>query len=176
MKKLLIVLVVAAGLLGLAAFGALLYFGTVTPETFVVTNSELSDRNRRTLEELGLLGPQEEVDYFYSDALLDIRDSFMFLTEDRLVVYSNEWEEPETVLSYEDILVLEAEFVDEWYLDSTFVVEDRSGIEVVFPVSSERGRDRDVYGLLETRCPNLERPELEGDGLDGAELGEAEEE
>ncbi len=158
MKKLLVVLCIAAGLLGLAAFGAVLYFGAVAPETYVVTGRELSDRHRRTLEELGLLAPGESVDYFYSDALLDIRDSFMLLTDDRLVVYSNEWEGPETVFAYEDILVLEAEFVEEWYLDSYFVVEDRSGLEVTFPVSSERGRDRDVYELLEARCSNLERP------------------
>jgi len=174
MKKLIVVLCVAAGLLGLAAFGAILYFGAVTPETYVVTDRELGDRHRSTLVELGLLGQDEPVDYFYSDAMLDIRDSFMFLTEDRLVVYSNEWEEPETIFAYEDILVLEAEFVEEWYLDSYFVVEDRSGLEVTFPVSSERGRDRDVYELIEARSPNLERPAVDGAESSDAAPGDAE--
>ena len=45
-----------------------------------------------------LLQEEEQIRYFYSDALYDIKDSLYFVTDRNLVLYSTDWEEPQIII------------------------------------------------------------------------------
>ncbi len=91
---------------------------------------------------LGLLEQDEQIKYFYSDALFSIENGMYFVTDKHLVLYCSEWEEPETIVRFKDISYIEVEYDESFLTDSFVTIETVDGLEVSFPVSSEKGRDK----------------------------------
>lgn len=100
------------------------------------------------VKSLGLLKNGETIKYFYSDALLDIKDGLYFVTDQNLVAYSEEWEEPKTIISFNDIISADVEYNESFYEDSYIMIETKDGLELDFPVSSEKKRDKDFYNYI----------------------------
>ena len=121
---------------------AVLIVGLFGPDTAVYTGRQIPKRFMTTIQSLNLLKKDEQIRYFYSDALLDIKTGLYFVTDKNLVLYSSEWEEPETIIPFDQIASLDAEYDDSFFTDTMVFITTYSGIEVVFPVSSENGLDK----------------------------------
>ena len=76
------VLIVAAIALMMVA---LIYIGAVSPSTRVRAGDQVRSKFVDELRELGMLEPDEELRYFYSDGLLSIREGSYVLTDRALV-------------------------------------------------------------------------------------------
>ena len=154
MKKVLIILGILAVLaLGLAAaaIGALYYIGANGPETFVVTGEQMTGSQVAVIRELGLLEEGEQIRHFYSDALLDIRDGMYFVTDRRLVLFDDDWEEALLAAPFAAIEDVAAEWSDSFLIDSMLTVSLVDGRIWTFPMSSEHGGDEQVFEYLRER-------------------------
>jgi hypothetical protein len=116
--------------------------GSLGPDTAVYTGHQIPKKFMATIRSLNLLSDGEQIRYFYSDAMLDIKAGFYFVSNTRLVLYSSKWETPEVILPFEEIESVEADYSDSFWEDSIVYVTTSSGMDVCFPVSSERGLDR----------------------------------
>ena len=129
-------------------FIGIAYIGKVTPETHVYLGRQVPKRFINEIKSLGLLNDNEKIKYFYSDGFLDIKTGFYFVSDQKLVVYSSEWEEPETIINFDEIAKLDIEFDDSFFDDSIIYLETKDGMEVTFPVSSEKKRDKAFFEFL----------------------------
>ncbi len=132
----------------------LVIFGMNTPETSVYYGRQLPKRYLNEIRELGLLEKEEQIVYFYSDALLDIKNGMYFVSDQHLVIYCQDWEEPATILNFEDLTKIEVEYSDSFFEDSYVVVESASGFEISFPISSEKGMDKKFVEHIESKMPS----------------------
>ena len=130
------VLVAVLGGIGLMAVGVL------APDTAVYLEDQVPQKYLNEIRELGLTEEDERVIYFYSDAVWDIKAGMYFVSDQHLVLYSEEWEEPQSIIGFEEITDLDVEYDDSFFVDTYVTVETDSGLEVTFPVSSEKGRDK----------------------------------
>jgi hypothetical protein len=144
-------------LIGLGAAGVLLiilmcsgviYLGMVTPETRALAGSQMTKRNLDIIRELGLLDEGERIRYFYSDGMLSIREGMYFFTDDKIVVYGQDLDPEATVVAYEDVADISADFSDSWLIDGTIWVELSDGTPLAMPISSEAGLDELFYDSL----------------------------
>ena len=150
-KKVLIAIAIVAGVFLALVFGGLVYLGTVSPETFVVHGHQMRSSQKRTVEELGLLEPGEKIKYFYSDGLINIKDGMYFATDKHLVLYSENWDDPKLIVPFSEITEMDVIYNESWIEDSYITVVLTNGDYWEFPVSSEKGRDRDFYKYLQER-------------------------
>jgi hypothetical protein len=123
---------------GLLAF--LVHVGTVGPETKVYAGNEVPARFADTLRELNLLEPGEQIRYFYSDALKDIRDGCYFVSDRK--VYKRDSATPATLVKFDQIADVQLAASDSTWTDGSITLTLRDGQTVGFPVSSEQGRDK----------------------------------
>ena len=130
------------------ALTAIAYIG---PDTSVYPGRQVPKRFVATIRALNLLQEDEQIRYFYSDALLDIRTGFYFVTDKNLVLYSNEWAEPAMIIPLDQIASLDAVYDDSFFEDSSVFVTTVSGMEVSFPVSSEKGLDKKFVGAVQQK-------------------------
>ena len=124
------------GLIGLVILGSLV------PETYVYLGRQIPKNYLSEIRSLGLIAEDEKIKYFYTDALFDIKEGMYFVTDKNLVLYSSNWEEPETMIPFDQIASIEVQYDDSFFEDTSVFVTTHSGMEVSFPVSSEKGRDR----------------------------------
>ena len=141
MKALRIIGISIGGVFAIGIMG-LVILGSIAPETYVYLGHQVPKKYLKEVRALDLLSEDEKIKYFYTDGLVDIKDGMYFVTDRNLVLYCNYWEEPETIIDFNEITNLEVEYDDSFLNDSMIYVETKSGLEVSFPVSSERGRDK----------------------------------
>ena len=153
MKKLLVIFLLLAGLIGAGALGGLVYVGLAGPETRVVTGNQVRPHHLRTISALKLLQPGERIHYFYSDALVDIRKGMYFVTDRRLVLYSKDWEKPRQEIPFQEIEKMEAQLQDSFWEDSTIEVTLKNGEALEFPLSNEKGGSRRFFEYLKSKAP-----------------------
>ena len=162
MKKLLVGCgVVAVGFVILVV-AALIYIGTVGPGTAVVSGRQLEQRFLDKVHELGLLQEGETIQYFYSDAMVDIAGGLYLVTDRHVILYNDQWPEPRIILPFEEVTSLEASYDDSFFVDSTLTLGLPDGSSISFPVSSEQGGDRRVFEYIDQRRPkgDEEAPDL----------------
>ena len=147
MKKIGISFVIVIGVL----LVILVVLGSIGPDTAVYTGRQMPKKYMETIRSLNLLNQDEQIRFFYSDALSDIKSGFYFVTDKNLVLYSSDWEEPETIISFDQIASLEAHYDDSFFEDSTVFVTTYSGLEISFPVSSERELDKKFVGAIQEK-------------------------
>lgn len=104
-----------------------------------------------TIRSLNLLEENEQIRYFYSDALFDIKEGLYFVTDRNLVLYAKSWEEPMTIIPLREIKTLHVEYNDSFYEDSVVLITTSSGLDLTFPVSSEKGLDRRFVDAIRER-------------------------
>jgi hypothetical protein len=75
-----------------------------------------------------------------------------------VVIYSRTFDEPATLVPYEEIEDLEGEFSDDWTQDSYILLTLKDGTGVSFPVSPEVGGDRRVFDALKKRLEQVDEP------------------
>ncbi len=100
------------------------------------------------IRSLNLIEKDEQIIYFYTDAMFDITSGLYFVTERNLVLYSNAWEAPEIIIPLDQIDSVDVEYDDSFWNDTNVYVTTYAGMEVSFPVSSENGLDRKFVEVL----------------------------
>jgi len=129
-------IIAAIGLIGLVILGSLV------PETYVYLRRQIPKKYVSEIRSLGLLAEDEEIKYFYTDTMIDVKDGMYFVTDKNLVLYSSSWEEPKAMIPFDQIASLDVQYDDSFFEDTSVFVTTHSGMEISFPVSSEKGRDR----------------------------------
>jgi len=130
---------------------AVVYFLIITgssPETWVVPGKQLNSKYFSAIGELGLIDNGEEILYWYSDALVDFMEGFYFFTDNKVVIYSQVFENPAIIVYYPEILDIVFSPNPSFFEDSQITLYLRDGSTVFFPVSSEKGGDEKFYNLL----------------------------
>lgn len=151
--KWVIVLVIGVPVSVCVAIGAVcMYIGAMSPDAKVLSGRQVPARFVRQIRDLGVLQADEQIEYFYSDALTNIENGFYLLTDRKVVVYSREFEEPAIIVPFEDIVDAEAEYSDTWLEDGTIVLTLSDGTSVSFPVSSQGGGDRRMFSALKKKA------------------------
>lgn len=151
LSKWIIGCVVIACFIGAIPIIGFTYIGVMGPPIEVIAGAQVPQRFTGTIRDLGLLEADEEIVYFYSDALVDITAGFYLLTDRKVVVYSTLYEEPAILVPFGDISKLDVEFDDSFLTDSMIWITRKNDSTVSFPVSSEQGGDRQFYEALEAR-------------------------
>jgi hypothetical protein len=127
-------LIAGGGLIFLTCVGGfawLVHVGNVGPDTKVYAGNEVPARFMDTMKELKLIEPGEQIRYFYSDAVKDIKDGFYFVSDRKVVVYKESAATPATKVKFDQIT------------DASL-----SG-----PVSSEQGRDKLFFKAIQEKMP-----------------------
>lgn len=145
----LLAIIIIGTLLIIAVCGGLVWLGSTAPPTHVVAGTNLRDDFEQTINDLGLLEPDETIRYFYSDGLMDIEEGMYFLTDRKLVIYSNliDPEFPAETIPLEQIYNLELERDTSFMFDS-YIAFETDDFVYDFPVSSERGGDQRFFNAL----------------------------
>lgn len=131
----------------IAWFVALLNNG---PDTSVYLGAQVPKHFMNEVRKLGLLEEGEVIKFFYSDGLFDIKDGFYFVSDRHLVIFSEVWEEPATVVDFDEITTLDVDYNDS-FLDDSMVYFETETYAMSFPVSSEHGRDKQFVEYLEEK-------------------------
>jgi len=149
MGKFFIIIGVGFGTVIALAVMVLLVLGAIGPDISIYAGRQIPKNYMKAIRSLNLLEGDEQIRYFYSDALYDIKEGLYFVTGKNLVVYSNEWEEPATVIPYNQIKSLDVQYDDSFFNDSMVFVTTYSGVEVNFPLSSEKGLDKKFVEVIQ---------------------------
>lgn len=150
MKPLHIILIIFGSIMIIAIAGVG-YIGAASPETFVYTKNDLPKSYLKEMKELELIEEGEQVQFMYSDALLDIKGGIYAITDKHLVFYNKEWSQPKYIIGFDEIDYLNVEYNDSFLEDSYITIETFNGIQIVFPVSSEKNRDHEFFDYLSTK-------------------------
>lgn len=145
------VLIICGGLvlLGCAGFcGFAGYVGSVGPETKVYAGNEVPKRFTDVINELDLLESGENVRFFFSDALTDVRKGMYFVTDRKVVVYIESAVTPATVVPFAKIAEAELKSGTSWIDDGAITLHLKDGSVVVFPVSPTDGRDKLMFEAI----------------------------
>ena len=156
--KWLIIGLVVFGLAILALFATCLYIGVSGPDTKVLPGRQVPAKFIAQIRTLDVLEPGEQIEYFYSDAVVNIEDGFYLLTDRKVVVYSRAFDEPAILVPFSDIEQVEADFSDNWFVDSLITLTLTDGTYVSFPASSESGGDRKMYDTLKKKMEAEQTP------------------
>ena len=151
LSKWIIGCLVVARFAGAVPVIGIVYVGIVTPPIEVLSGAQLPQRFASTIRDLGLLESDEQIIYFYSDAIIDITEGFYLLTDRKVVVYSTLYDEPAILVPFSDISKLDVEFDESFLTDSMIWITRENDSTVSFPVSSEKGGDKQFYEALEAR-------------------------
>lgn len=128
----------------------LMIIGTLAPETSVYHGHRLPKKYKDEIRSLDLLEPGEEIAYFYTDSFLDIKEGFYYVSDRHLVIYSNQWEEPASIIDFEDIIYLDATY-DDSFLNDSYIEVSTDSMDYWFPVSSEKGLDKTFFNYIKER-------------------------
>ena len=135
--------------LGVALVAGLVLIGIHAPDTKVIPGGQVPKLFAEQIRRLGVLEEEEQIRFFYSDALLNIEDGFYLLTDRQVVVYSRRFEEPAIRVPFAEIESLDADWSDSWWTDSQISLELRNQETVGFPLSIEGGGDKRFYKALQ---------------------------
>ena len=147
------VLLVCVSFMGVVCGGGVLFFmyvGTMGPATYVYPPGEVPQRFLSVAKEVGGLKPGENVEYFYSVGLIDVKEGFTYVSDQKVVVYDPDDVPPLVMIDYGDIQGLELERAESSLLDSLITVETEDSY-ILIAVSSEKDRDVDFYEVIRAR-------------------------
>ena len=154
---------ISIGTIAAVGFVGLVILGSLVPETYVYLGRQIPKKYLSEIRSIGLLAEDERIKYFYTDAFLDIKEGMYFVTDRNLVLYSNKWEEPETMIPFDEIASMEVQYDDSFFVDTTVFITTHSGMEVSFPVSSEKGRDIKFVEAIQQEMDVEQDAAVEGD-------------
>jgi hypothetical protein len=154
LRRVVLGLVAIVGLSLFAGGGFCVYAGAVGPEATAYPGNLVPKRFITVMQEVGALEEGEQIDFFYSDGLTDIRDGFYFVSDRKVVLYGEEFGlTPLTAVPFQEIadarLIRDTSFLE----DSEIVLALHDGRMLLFPVSSDRDRDILFHEAIVRRLP-----------------------
>lgn len=135
-----------------------MYVGMVAPDTKVLSGRQIPKKFMDQIRDLDVLEPGEQIQYFYSDGLLNIEEGFYLITERKVVVYSREYDEPAILVPFSEIAEIDADFSNTWLGESWITLTLTDGTSVSFPASSEGGGDRKMEAALAKQVEKNKAP------------------
>ena len=130
--------------------GGITYIGIASPETSAYTGNQVPTRFLNTAREVGALDANENVRYFYSDSLFDIREGFYFVSDKKVVIYIEDGREsPLTAIPFDKIADAQLSRDESFFMDSQITLETKDGEFIAFPVSSEFDRDQAFFDVIQ---------------------------
>lgn len=145
-------------LFALAALSAIGYF----PGTAVTTGDQLWDRDKAYLVEANILGPDEEIIYFYSLGVFSIAEDGQFISDEYVTTYFQDPEDGETYMdfaAYENIDDIEVAWSESFFEDTVVTVTDTDGFEFQLWLSAENDGDHTFVDALNERWRAALKPE-----------------
>lgn len=139
---------ISFGTFAAVGFLGLVILGSLVPETYVYLGRQIPKKYLNEIRSIGLLAEDEKIKYFYTDGFIDIKEGMYFVTDKNLVLYSSRWEVPEATIPFDQIASIEVQYNDSFFEDTSVFISTHSGMEVSFPVSSEKGRDKKFVGAI----------------------------
>jgi hypothetical protein len=134
------------------------YVGVVSPETSVYAGNQLPQKFLDTASEVGALEPGEQVRFFYSDGLVNIREGFYFVSDRKVAIYVEDGRaEPLTVIEFDNISSVDLQRDESFFEDSQITIETEDGQYLVFPVSSEFDRDVEFFEAIKQKVASNEK-------------------
>lgn len=138
-------------------FVALMAFGyalelQLLPPTEVLAGKDLADRHHDKLREAGIVKPDEQIEYFYSEALFDVTKAGNVLTNRRVISYEI-WDGEFALYEagFDEIVYLGADPGN--FLDDTILYVGREDEEdFMLFLSTEAGGDRKFVDALASRA------------------------
>jgi hypothetical protein len=125
------------------------YVGHKGPDTKAYAGNELPAKFVTVVQSLNLLEAGEQIRFFYSDAMTDIKEGFYFVSDRKVVVYIADAATPATVVPFAKIAKAEIERTDAFLEDSTITLTLTDDSIVTFPVSHEGDRDKLFHETIE---------------------------
>lgn len=132
---LLVVILLPVTCCGLSIF-SLAILGTVTPDNGVYSDQTLPQKYYDIVVEVGALEEGEQIQFLYSDALVDMREGFYFVSDRRVVTYIQAAAvNPLKSVRFEDIDDIEFDATDSAFDVSYVTIYHADGI-MDFPLSN----------------------------------------
>lgn len=144
------------GSLILLVFLLLIIIGTFAPETHVYLGQQVPKKYKSAMKKLDLLEEGEKIKYFYSNGLTSIKSGLYCITDKKLIIYCDAWEEPKILIDFLDITHLSFEKDSSFLGDSYIYLITNKGDEIQFPVANEKGRDQLFYNYLKRQSMRSE--------------------
>ena len=146
-----IAIVIGGLLLILFGIGVLIESGFI-PDAVALPKEKIPPLYLEALREIEIIEEGEEVEYFYSAAILSIKDEGNLFTDSRVISYEVIDDELAVYeANYPDITNLKLDASDSWEYDSSITVTTSSGDSFLLYVSNmERGDLRFYKKLRET--------------------------
>jgi hypothetical protein len=148
-----VTILLCAGVIGLVS-----YIAAKGPETKAYTGTELPAKYLAVANDLSLLEPGEQIRFFYSDALTDIKEGFYFVSDRKVVVYIADAAVPATKVPFTKIAAAEIERSDSTFEDSTITLKLTDDSVVSFPISIEMDRDKMVHETIQRSIKRVATP------------------
>ena len=126
----------------------LIIFLGLGPPTEVVPGKMLNKKYSSFIREQGLIEHGEEIIYWYSDGFPGFKNGFYFYTSDKVIVYCKDWDDPVISIPFSMIEDIRFEHNPSFFIDSMIILTLYDDTEVHFPVSSEKGGDKNFYNTL----------------------------
>jgi hypothetical protein len=120
------------------------------PGTEVIPGRQLKAKYVEFALNEGLVEPNEQIQFWYSDAFSDFTDGFYFFTDKKVVVYNKTWDEPALLMPFDSIQDISFKSNPSFLEDSQLFLELTDGTYVNFPVSSDNGGDQRFHKRLRT--------------------------
>lgn len=139
---------ISIGSILILAFGALMVIGSFSPEIEVIPGKQVHEKYLNFVWEQGIVDRSEQIQYWYSDGFSDFKDGFYLFTNEKVVVYSQNWEEPAIIVPFSQIINIEFEQDLSFLEDSQITLMLIDSSSVYFPVSSDNGGDKKYYDRL----------------------------
>lgn len=114
----------------------------IGPDTSVIPGKYLKKEYVEFMKQEKLISPGEQIDYWYSDALVDFKSGFYFLTNKKVVIYSSDFYEPAIIIPYSDIVDIQVNQSLSTYENSEIILILKNGSSAFFPLSIENNMDR----------------------------------
>ena len=140
----LVVLFCGVGLVGIV------YLGFNAPKTSVYVGNRVPNKYVNRAQETGAIEKGEKIKFFYSDGIMDVRESFVLATDSKICVHIEDGREvPLQIIEFPEIESAELDRDESFINDSEITVELKNGEHVSFPVSSEFNRDEDFFAHIQ---------------------------
>ena len=143
--------IIVGSILGIILLIIIVFIGILvvySPDTKIVPGVQLKSSYLSVIRDLKLLDHNENIIFFYSDGLFDIKEGFYFFSDKKLVIYNESLEEPTIIISFSEIEDIELDRSESSWDDSQITVYLLDETMVWFPVSKENDGDKKYYDSL----------------------------
>ena len=111
------------------------------------------------MKEVGGLEDGEKVEFFYSDGVIDIKQGFYYVSDRKVVIYSEDGRDPALrIIKFEDIKQVELSKSNSTLDDSAIMMKLTDGEWIDFPVSAEHNRDQLFFDAIQEKRPMPDLP------------------